>query len=283
MNKKPLILAFVKDGLFSTGETQLPQIDSFDIEIYTKVEDLLGQTNLEKVIVNQPGEPVVGQDASTFSQIVDRQPALILFDLDNELVNWRRWLPVLKSSPATRRIPIVAFAEVLDSDTRRVAKARGADVIGPRERVIKDLPQIAAKKGRIIDYVGIAIACSEPLSDHAIKGLELFNAREYFECHEELEHAWNDDQGPGRDLYRGILQVAVAYLQIERKNYNGAIKMMLRVKQWLDPLPDTCRTINVRKLRDEANLVHATLLQLGRDKIEEFDQSLFKPVEYGQE
>jgi hypothetical protein len=87
------------------------------------------------------------------------------------------------------------------------------------------------------------------------------------------------DQGPGRDLYRGILQVAIAYYQIERGNYRGATKMLLRVRQWLDPLPDVCRGVNIAQLREDAERVYTALTELGPDHINNLDRTLFRPVE----
>jgi hypothetical protein len=160
------------------------------------------------------------------------------------------------------------------------AKKLGADVVLARSRFTADMPALLQKYANIPDQAILKETCQEPLSAKAIKGLELFNEGEYFECHEELEDAWNEDSGPGRDLYRGILQVGVAYLQIERGNYRGAIKMLLRVRQWLDPLPDICRGINIAQLRRDAQAVHDTLLQLGPERINEFDLTSFKDVEY---
>jgi hypothetical protein len=88
------------------------------------------------------------------------------------------------------------------------------------------------------------------------------------------------DTSPGRELYRAILQVAVAYLQIERGNYAGAMKMFLRLRQWIDPLPETCRGVNVAQLRADAWRARETLIALGKDRIGEFDRELFKPVIY---
>ena len=77
-----------------------------------------------------------------------------------------------------------------------------------------------------------------------------------------------------------MLQIAVAYLQIERGNFNGAIKMLQRVKQWIDPLPDTCRGIDITQLRTDSTAVYEALQSLGRERLSELDKSLLKPVHY---
>jgi predicted metal-dependent hydrolase len=76
------------------------------------------------------------------------------------------------------------------------------------------------------------------------------------------------------------LQVAVAYYQIQRGNYNGAAKMFLRMRQWIDPLPDRCRGVDVARLRAEAREAHRALVALGPERLHEFDRSLLRPVHY---
>jgi hypothetical protein len=78
-----------------------------------------------------------------------------------------------------------------------------------------------------------------------------------------------------RELYRAVLQVAVAYLQIERGNYAGAVKMFLRVRQWLAPLPDVCRSLDVAGLRADVERAYARLLELGPKRLDEFDRAMF--------
>jgi predicted metal-dependent hydrolase len=128
------------------------------------------------------------------------------------------------------------------------------------------------------DETVLELTCQAPLSEMARQGLRLYNQGEYFEAHEALEAAWRQDQTPGRELYQGILQVGIAYLQIERGNYIGALKMFLRARQWLDPLPDQCRGVQVAQLRQDAQRAEAALRALGREWIAEYDRKLFKPV-----
>jgi predicted metal-dependent hydrolase len=122
--------------------------------------------------------------------------------------------------------------------------------------------------------------CDAPLHPQAAQGLRLFNAGEYFEAHEALEDAWNAEKGKVRDLYRGILQIAVVYLHITRRNYNGAIKVYERSQKWLKDWPEVCRGIQVGKLRRDAETVIREVQRIGREKIAEFDPSLLQSVEW---
>jgi len=143
------------------------------------------------------------------------------------------------------------------------------------------MPALITATARANDLEAIEDSCLQPLSADALRGLESFNAGQYFEAHEHLEDAWNADDGAARELYRAVLQVAVAYLQIERHNYRGATKMFLRARQWLAPLPDICRTIDVGRLRVDAENVRQALAGLGPEKIGRFDLGSLPPVRYG--
>jgi predicted metal-dependent hydrolase len=122
--------------------------------------------------------------------------------------------------------------------------------------------------------------CSAPLHPAALSGLALFNAGEYFEAHEALESAWRDETGPIRELYQGILQVAVTYLHIQRGNYRGALKVSARCQPKLADWPDECRGVAVAQLRGDLAAVLEALLRLGPEHIASFDQGLFKPIQY---
>jgi predicted metal-dependent hydrolase len=158
------------------------------------------------------------------------------------------------------------------------ASEAGADAVLARSRFTADMPALLERYARIPDRDAIVAACSEPLVPLAVTGIEKFNEGQFYACHDDLEEAWRQDSGAARDLYRGILQVAIAYYQIERGNYRGAAKMLLRVRQWLDPLPDICRGVDVAQLRQDATAVHDALVQLGPERITEFDQGLFGQI-----
>jgi len=204
----------------------------------------------------------------------------MVFDLRNDSIPWKKWINLLTSLPATRRIPVLCFGSHVNIDDKQAAKLAGAKEVVACSRFVQNLPELLVKHARLIDQDVLAGACQSSLSPLVVQGLEQFNRGEYFEAHESLEKGWLEDQAPGRELYQAILQIAVAYYQILRGNFKGASKMFLRVRQWIEPLPDVCRGVQVAKLRQDAGIVRQELLDLGPEKISEFDRSLLKPVEY---
>jgi predicted metal-dependent hydrolase len=126
--------------------------------------------------------------------------------------------------------------------------------------------------------VSPADPCNAPLHPQAAQGLRLFNAGHYFEAHEALEDAWNAEKSKVRELYRGILQIAVVYLHITRGNYDGAVKVYARSQRWLKDWSDVCRGIQVEELRRNAETAINEVKRLGKENIREFDLSLLKPV-----
>ncbi|MEM7334804.1 MAG: DUF309 domain-containing protein [Chloroflexota bacterium] len=224
------------------------------------------------------GETLSGQTGKLFELITTEQPVLLIFDLDNTAVPWQRWIPALKSSPATHRFPILGVSHI--DESLNEAQRVGANYSANKDEFEQTKATLIKNYARIPNYDSLKSTCDDPLSELALEGITLFNQGEFYNCHDALEEAWNLDDSPGRNLYRGILQVGIAYFQIERGNYRGAIKMLMRVRQWLDPLPEWCRGVNVAQLRENAQEVQSQLSALGPSNISAFDKSIFKPIQY---
>ena len=120
--------------------------------------------------------------------------------------------------------------------------------------------------------------CRGALHPLAVRGLELFNARQYWRAHEALEEAWKEERGEIRHMYRGILQVGVAYLHVERRNYAGVMKLYHRSRRWLGPFPDRCRGVDLARLRLDLEQVVAEVRRLGPERLAEFNLALLRPV-----
>ena len=54
------------------------------------------------------------------------------------------------------------------------------------------------------------------------RGVELFNAGEWYAAHDLFEELWHETADPERRSLQGILQVAVAQLHLQRGNRRGA-------------------------------------------------------------
>lgn len=271
----PIIVGFVSDLMFTTRIANVARHVGFHVE-WVESQEQFGQTDPDGQ-KSAPGEVLDGAQGELLYQITKWQPALLLFDLANERIPWRRWIPMLRSSPATSRIPILCFGPHVDVEAMGQAKRSGADAVLARSRFSSAMPQLLQQYAFVPDHDAQQLACDGPLSAMAQQGIDLHNQGEYFAAHEALEEAWKHDQGPGRLLYRALLQISVTFLQIERGNYRGAIKMCLRVRHWLAPLPAVCRGIDVAAVREIVESTHDALIALGPDRLGEFDKSLFRP------
>lgn len=277
-HQPPLVLAFIADLMFAVKVETTARHLNYRVQ-FIGYEDGIAPAE-QQSLERQLAEHLSGQGAVLVEKLTRWKPCLMVFDLGNGNIPWRTWIPILKSAPATRRIPILCYGSHVEGANLKAAQSAGADAVLARSKFVSDMPALFQQYARVPDYRQIESACGEELSDLGVRGIEEFNRGEYFLAHETLEEAWNEDQSAGRELYRTILQVAVAYLQIERNNYRGALKMFLRVRQWIDPLPDTCRGIDIAQLRADADNAHQVLLSLGQERLSEFDQALFQPLQY---
>ncbi|MGD2162916.1 MAG: DUF309 domain-containing protein [Anaerolineales bacterium] len=194
-------------------------------------------------------EPLDGPDAQLVRHLTERRPALIIVDLNSKALPWPRWIQVIKTSAATRRIPILAFGPHLQEEDLFKAREAGAEVVVSRGKFQTSLTSLIDQWAKPSVVEDLQLACKGELSQKALKGIELHNAMNFYEAHEELELAWMDASEHEGYLYRALLQITVAFLHLERGNLRGATKMLLRVRQWLDPLPDKCRGVDLQDLR----------------------------------
>lgn len=71
------------------------------------------------------------------------------------------------------------------------------------------------------------------------RGVLLFNAGLFFECHEYLEDIWRAADARDRAFYHGIIQIAAAFYHFEKGNQHGARTLLGKALQKLE----TCRPV----------------------------------------
>jgi len=81
------------------------------------------------------------------------------------------------------------------------------------------------------------------------RGVALFNAGLYFECHELLEGVWRATPGPERAFYHGIVQVAAAFYHYEKRNLHGARTLLTKGMLKLEEFPDHYRGVDLAAFR----------------------------------
>src|SRR5689334_13460738 len=64
--------------------------------------------------------------------------------------------------------------------------------------------------------------------------IRLFNAKKFFEAHEVLEDEWHR-QARRNDFYKGLIQLAAAFVHIQRKEAPGALELLRKSRGYLEP------------------------------------------------
>jgi uncharacterized protein len=78
-----------------------------------------------------------------------------------------------------------------------------------------------------------------------VLGAQLWGEQRYFEAHECLEHVWHAAPEDDRDLWQGVIQLAVTAVHVQRGNRVGALAMLDRVEARLGRYPDEHRGVDV--------------------------------------
>jgi len=110
------------------------------------------------------------------------------------------------------------------------------------------------RTGRPLPYgshgVPVIVAAEPRTVEEALAlGVARWDERRYFEAHELLEVAWKLGPVADQPLWKGVIQVAVAGVHLQRRNPIGAGRLLDRALERLAGLPDVHRGIDVAALR----------------------------------
>ncbi len=93
------------------------------------------------------------------------------------------------------------------------------------------------------------------------RGIELFNRREFFDAHEQLEDAWRAEPGPARLFLQGLTQAAVALHHYSTGNHDGAASVLARALRNLSQYPERYAGIELERLRRDLTSFHSQLVE----------------------
>ncbi|MBF6612244.1 MAG: DUF309 domain-containing protein [Chloroflexi bacterium] len=123
-------------------------------------------------------------------------------------------------------------------------------------------------------------SCDEIPPELFYIGLEQFNHGEYFEQHESLEEIWVMEPRSIRCLYQGILKIGVGFYKLRLGNYRGTINHISGGMAYLQRFEDGCLGVEVAQLVREAEQVRRKVVELGPERMGEFDLSTLPKVHY---
>ena len=97
------------------------------------------------------------------------------------------------------------------------------------------------------------------MDDLLRRGIDLFNRREFFECHEVLEEAWTPERGPRRLFLQAVIHIAVGCYHIQRGNSAGAIGQLRKGLRKLAPYLPERESLDTARLHAEASAILVAL------------------------
>jgi len=98
---------------------------------------------------------------------------------------------------------------------------------------------------------------SDPRID---EGIRLFNAREFFACHDVFEDLWSELIGREKTAIQGLIHASVCLFHFEGGNLSGARKMYGTCVAYLTPFQPDFAGIHVAKLLNDLEFCFAELL-----------------------
>ncbi|MFB2972506.1 DUF309 domain-containing protein [Aerosakkonema sp. BLCC-F183] len=104
------------------------------------------------------------------------------------------------------------------------------------------------------------------------QGVEQFNNKDYYACHDTLEALWMESTEPQKTFYQGILQIAVALYHLGNHNWRGAVILLGEGINRLRYYQPTYAEIDVEQFSIESQQLLTALQQAGPEKVAEFVQ-----------
>ncbi len=219
-------------------------------------------------------EPVSARATPAFDRLLKGFPVLVLVNVGSRTLDWEHMVDHAKNESQWRQVPILAYGPHVDLVLRQRALETGCDAFVGRSAMSRDLPSLVKKWAWQPDLS----PCDEQPPPGLLRGIEEFNQRQYFECHETIEAVWMAETRPIRLLYQGILQVGVALYHVQRDNWRGAMKVLARAIPKLTHFAPTCMGVDVDRLLADTCHVRQHLAQIGPERIGEFDSALVPTI-----
>jgi uncharacterized protein len=99
------------------------------------------------------------------------------------------------------------------------------------------------------------------------QGVDQFNQGEFYACHDTLEAIWIPALEPEKQLYQGIIQIAVALYHLSNGNWRGTVILMGEGLNRLRHYPDDHEGLDLGELRSTIATLLEVIQNLGPERI----------------
>lgn len=105
-------------------------------------------------------------------------------------------------------------------------------------------------------------------------GVEQFNQKEFYACHDTLEALWMEAEDGDRNFYQGILQISVALYHLGNSNWRGGVILLGEGISRLRNYEPNYFEIDVENLINESAELLKELQESGPEKIGYFVEKM---------
>lgn len=198
--------------------------------------------------------------------------------VDVHLSDWR------EDDPASRHLPPGEGELPWPALLRAIANAGYGGPLMIEAAIGNDPAKIAVVRDRLaplllsVTPANDELRCLGTPPPGVLEGIALFNQREFYECHEVIEHEWHAELGEIRRLYQGILQIGVGFHHLRNRNYRGAVLLLRDGIAKTAPYAPHCLGIDTGRLVGESQACLARIEELGPDRLAEFDEAMIPVI-----
>lgn len=112
------------------------------------------------------------------------------------------------------------------------------------------------------------------------KAALLFNHHLFFEVHEVLEAQWREERDPARLFLQGLIQVAVAFHHLERRNFRGAVALLHDGLEKLMPQRPAYLGVELHEFVTQLIGCHTELHRLGAEHCDQFQDTRIPQLQF---